>query len=226
MATAVAIPPSKSRHGTVAELVRDLGDIPLSRILLTPSPGTATEADQLRMCESGDCLVELIDGTLVEKAMGAREGFMAVTLIILLGNFVRKQNLGIVGGADVIHRIIDGQNRLPDVSFTAWDTLPEDDAHLQPIADCTPDLCIEILSESNTRKEMDRKRKEYFRGGAKLVWEIEPEDRTVAVYTSPARCKTLRESDTLDGGKVLPGFAMSLAEFFAEPQLNSRPAKK
>jgi len=223
---AIAIAPPKSRHGTVAELVRDLGDIPLSRILLIPPPGTATEADQLRMCESGDRLVELIDGTLVEKAMGAREGFMAAALIVLLGTFVRKHNLGIVGAPDVIHRVVDGRNRLPDVSFTAWATLPDDEAHLQPIADCTPDLCIEILSEGNTRAEMDRKRKEYFRGGAKLVWEIEPEERTVAVYTSPARCKTLRETDTLDGGKVLPGFAMSLAEFFAEPQLNPRPRKK
>ena len=226
MVTAIAIAPPVTSYDTVAELVRKLGDIPLARILLTPLPGTATEADQLRVCESGDRLVELIDGTLVEKAMGAREGFMAITLSTYIMIFVRKHNLGIVGGADVIHRIIDGQNRLPDVSFTAWATLPDDEAHLQPIADCTPDLCIEILSEGNTRTEMDRKRKEYFRGGAKLVWEIDPQDRSVAVYTSPARRKTLRESDTLDGGKVLPGFAMSLAEFFAEPQLNPRPAKK
>ena len=226
MATATAIAPPTASYDTVAELVRDLGDIPLFRILLKPLPGTATEADQLRMCESGGRLVELIDGTLVEKAMGAREGFMAATLISYLMIFVRKHNLGIVGAPDIIHRIIDGQNRLPDVSFTSWATLPEDDSHLTPISDFTPDLCIEILSESNTRKEMDRKRKEYFRGGAKLVWEIEPEERTVAVYASPAKCGTLRESDTLDGGKVLPGFTLSLAEFFAEPQLNSRPAKK
>ena len=226
MAAAIANAPPRASYDNVAELVRELGGIPLSRILLTPLPGTATEADQLRMRESGNRVVELIDGTLVEKAMGAREGFMAATLIILIGNFVRKQNLGIVGGADAIHRIIDGQNRLPDVSFTAWDTLPDDDAHLQPISDYTPDLCIEILSEGNTRAEMDRKRKEYFRGGAKLVWEIEPEERTVAVYTTPVRCKRLRELDTLDGGKVLPGFTLSLAEFFAEPQLNPRSGKR
>ncbi len=226
MATATAIAPPTANYDTVAELVRDLGDIPLSRILLKPLPGTATEADQLRMCQSGGRLVELIDGTLVEKAMGSREAFMAATLIANLVIYVRKQNLGIVGSPDAIHRIIDGQNRLPDVSFTAWASLPEDDSHLAPISDFTPDLCIEILSESNTRKEMDRKRKEYFRGGAKLVWEIEPEDRTVAVYSSAARCKTLRESDTLDGGKVLPGFTLSLSEFFAEPQLNPRPSKK
>jgi len=222
----MTIAPPKRRHGTVADLVRDLGDIPLSRILMNPPPGTATEADQLRMCESGDRLTELIDGTLVEKAMGAREGFMAATLSAYLVIFVRKHNLGIVGGADVIHRIVDGRNRLPDVSFTAWETLPEDDSHLQPIADFTPDLCIEILSESNTRAEMDRKRKEYFRGGAKLVWEIEPEDRTVAVYTSPTHSKVLGAADALDGGMVLPGFTLDLNEFFAEPQLNRRPVKK
>ena len=225
MATMTAKVTTPRTFDTVAELVRELGGIPLGRILLTPAPGSATEADQLRICESGNRLVELIDGTLVEKGMGARESFMAATLIALLWTFVRKHNLGVVGAPDAIHRVAVGQNRLPDVAFTAWETLPEDDSHLKPVADFTPDLCVEILSESNTRAEMDRKRKEYFRGGAKLVWEIDPKARTVAVHTAAARFRTLGESDTLDGGKVLPGFALSLAEFFAEPQLNRRPAK-
>ena len=52
----------------------------------------------------------------------------------------------------------------------------------EQIAGMTPDLAVEILSPSNTRKEMARKRKEYFAGGASLVWEIDPNQREADVY--------------------------------------------
>lgn len=68
MVATLAPPLLRNGYDTVAELVAELGSISISRIVMTPAPGTATEADQLRICESGDRLVELIDGTLVEKA--------------------------------------------------------------------------------------------------------------------------------------------------------------
>jgi hypothetical protein len=36
------------------------------------------------------------------------------------------------------------------------------------------------------------------------------------VYTSPTQLTTLGAADTLDGGSVLPGFALALQELFAE----------
>jgi hypothetical protein len=47
-----------------------LGDVPLSRIIFDPWPGTATEEDLLLMVERDKRLCELIDGTLVEKPPG------------------------------------------------------------------------------------------------------------------------------------------------------------
>jgi Uma2 family endonuclease len=76
-------------------------------------------------------------------------------------------------------------------------------------------LAVEILSPSNTRDEMRRKRQEYFAGGCRLVWEVEPEERTVRVYTSPTRSTLLRENQTLDGGDVLPGFTLPIRRWFA-----------
>jgi Uma2 family endonuclease len=51
----------------------------------------------------------------------------------------------------------------------------------------------------------------------RLVWYVDPSARTVAVYTSPQQGSVLHESETLDGGTVLPGFTLPLAELFAEP---------
>jgi Uma2 family endonuclease len=80
----------------------------------------------------------------------------------------------------------------------------------------SPDLAVEVLSEGNTAAEMDRKRREYFTSGTRLVWEVDPNTRTVAVYTSPEGPLVLDADQTLDGGAVLPGFTLRLATLFAE----------
>lgn len=221
MTTAIAEP------DTLADIIRELGDIPLHRILWHPRPGTAIEADQLRLVDGEPKrLVELIDGILVEKAMGYRESLLAMTLGSILYTFVRFSNLGVVATADAIMRLQPGLNRLPDVSFTAWTSLPSNNAHLQPVADFPPDLAVEVVSEGNTRAEIDRKRREFLAAGTKLVWIIEPEDRTVEVYADPQQpdlMTRLRVNDTLDGGTILPGFTLPLTDLFNDPQLNPRP---
>jgi Uma2 family endonuclease len=79
-----------------------------------------------------------------------------------------------------------------------------------------PNLAVEVLSRSNTPGEMTAKRQEYFAAGVQLVWEINPETRRVVVYRSPTDATTLTATDNLDGGTVLPGFALPLHQLFAE----------
>ena len=109
-----------------------------------------------------------------------------------------------------------GLVRLPDVAFVSWDRLPERRVPDEPIPNVVPDLAVEVLSASNTAKEMARKRGEYFRAGVRLVWEIDPRARTARVYTSESSFTDLAVNDTLDGGTVLPGFTLPLAQLFAE----------
>jgi Uma2 family endonuclease len=78
-----------------------------------------------------------------------------------------------------------------------------------------PALAVEVLSDSNTPDEMARKRQEYFDAGTKLVWEVELDPPAVRVYTAPEQFTTLGIDDTLDGGDVLPGFTLSIREWFA-----------
>lgn len=220
MTTATTV--ATSAPETFADIARRLGDIPPDRIIWLPRP--ATEADQIRMVDGEPKrLVELIDGILVEKAMGNRESLFAMSLGAILYGFVRSRNLGVVGAPDAIMRLKEGLNRLPDLHFTAWANLPASDAHLQPVADYPPDIAVEILSEGNTRAEIERKRGEYFAAGTKLVWEIDPDSRTVAVYTDPNTHTDMTATDTLTGDPVLPGFALPLADLFNDPQLNPRP---
>jgi Uma2 family endonuclease len=73
-----------------------------------------------------------------------------------------------------------------------------------------------VLKRGNAPGEMAVKRQEYCAAGVQLVWEINPRARTVVVYTSPTRGTTLGATDTLDGGRVLPGFTLSVRDLFAE----------
>lgn len=195
---------------TVAELL-DALHVPPQRILLRPAPGQATEDDLI----DNSRLCELIDGVLVEKAMGWYESRLAAVLIGLFERFLEQQDLGFVLDGTGMVRVDPGQVRLPDVSFFTWDRFPNRILPSEQILDFVPELAVEILSPSNTKKEMARKRAEYFAGGGKLVWEVDPEKRTVEVFTSPDESTVLDENATLDGGAVLPGFAISIPQWFA-----------
>jgi Uma2 family endonuclease len=202
----------------LAELLESLGNVPLERIRLRPPPGTATEADVLAAMEAPrKRLCELIDGVLVEKPMGFRESRLAIVLGRFLDLFVTSLNLGMVTAPDGTVRLWTGRVRIPDLAFFSWDQLPGRSMPKDPIPTLAPDLAIEILSRTNTRAEMRLKRQDYFRTGVRLVWEIDPEDRTVTIYTSaetPER--VLIEADVLNGDPVLPGFTLPLRDLFAE----------
>jgi hypothetical protein len=73
---------------TVADLLERLGNIPPQRVRLYPTPGTATEDDVIRVLDRENVPCELIEGTLVEKAMGVEESIIAGLLITFLNQFV------------------------------------------------------------------------------------------------------------------------------------------
>ena len=201
---------------TLADLLEYLGGIAPDRVRFRPPPGTATEEDVLAIHAREGRLYELIDGVLVEKAVGLRESYLASVLITILWSFVRPRNLGIVTGEAGTMRLAFGLVRIPDVAFISWQRLSGRRIPTEPIPALAPDLAVEILSSSNTPGEMARKRQEYFAAGVQVVWQIDPNTRTVEVYTTPEQSTVLRETQILAGGTALPGFVLPLHELFAE----------
>ena len=197
---------------TLADLMRRLGGIPLERIWFHPAPGTATENDVITAELRENRLCELVDGTLVEKAMGFEESRLASMLSYLLISYLEKNDLGICVGADGMTRIAPGLVRIPDLSFISWDNLPGRESPREPIPDLAPDLAVEVLSETNTKAEMTRKVREYFEAGVILVWLIDPRKRAARVFSTIEKSVLVREDQVLDGGAVLPGFVVPLAD--------------
>ncbi len=104
--------------------------------------------------------------------------------------------------------------RGPDVSFWSAERLPLDQEP-EGYPAVAADLCVEILSPGNRWPQILVKLAEYFAAGVRMVWIVDPEDRTVKVYRSVDQGRIYHESAELDGEDVLPGFCCRVAELFA-----------
>ena len=82
----------------------------------------------------------------------------------------------------------------------------------------TPKLAIEVISPTNTIVAVDAKIQKYFATGVEAVWVVFPMTQRIYIYGSPADCQIVGVGDTLDGGKVLPGFSLPVADVFLIPK--------
>lgn len=220
MSTATPPPPfapeQTPRVWTARDLATLFGPIPLDRVRSAPPPGTATYDDWLaEVTRVGKPLIELVDGVLVEKAMSWEASEVGLELAAFLRTFLRGKRLGKLLGADGGLRLAPGRVRIPDISFLDVETVTRSVRSGVAYPETGPTLAVEVLSPSNTREEMTQKTSQYFEAGAKAVWLVDPIARTVEIHTAPSISLTLRETDTLDGGDVLPGFALPLKTLFA-----------
>jgi len=206
--------PPRTAPVTIADLLSRLGDIPPSRIRLHPFPGTATQRDVVSIHDHENVTCELVEGTLVAKPMGLRESLLAMILAHYLNTFIEANDLGFLSGEAGTMNLFGDLVRAPDLAFISFQRLPGSEVRDKAIPRVVPDLAIEILSDGNTAAEMQRKLEEYFAAGVRLVWIIDHRTRSAAVYTSVNQVTRLADSESLEGGDVLPGFTLSLKQLF------------
>ena len=77
-----------------------------------------------------------------------------------------------------------------------------------------PDLVIDVLSPSNSALEMEERVALYLEAGLRAVWIFNPRRRTVTTHGPGGVARTLLADDPLEGGDILPGFRMVVAEAF------------
>jgi Uma2 family endonuclease len=197
------------RPTTLSDIVSRLGDIPLDRIRWDPRPGTATEADATR---NKHC--ELIDGVLVENAMGYPESRLAQVLASYLELWASRTHTGFVIGEGALTRMRTGNTRIPDVYVVRWERVPEREVPQDAISGIVPHLAVEVISPGNTEKEIERQRNEFFASGTEQMWVVRPRSETIDVWSSLDDVTTLNVNHTLDGGTTLPGFRLPVREVF------------
>jgi Uma2 family endonuclease len=208
---------------SIERLRHHFGGIAAERIRLKPAPGTATDNDLCFANDHSSRICELVDGTLVEKAAGSYESSLAMRLGYALNDYLARRPLGVIAGADGMLRLAAGLIRAPDGAFFFWDRIGQQFPR-EPAPDLSPDLAIEVVSKSNTKKELERKIAEYFEAGAQCVWLVYHDKETVDVYTGPRKKRTVKRNGTLDGGTLLPGFTLELGVLFAPPPGADQPS--
>ena len=175
-----------------------------------------TADDLLRLSGEGR-RGELIRGVLCETMpTGHEHGRVVANLVAEIRYFIKPRRLGTVVASDSgvwLERDPDTV-REPDIAFTSADKIPLD-ARISGYSEVVPDLVVEVVSPSNSRGEVHDKALMWLSHGARLVWVVYPETRTLDVYAGGGAVSThVGEDDALDGGDVLPGFSCSLSDIF------------
>jgi Uma2 family endonuclease len=125
---------------TVGDLLKRLGDIPPDRIRFDPPPGAATEGDLIAIQGRKEGLFELVDGCIVEKAVGFREATVTSLLSASVVWYLHGNDLGFGVGPSCLFRVGGGVVRSPSLAFIAWDKLPRRRVPREEITDIVPDL--------------------------------------------------------------------------------------
>ena len=159
---------------------------------------------------------QLINGVLVEMsgATLAHQSFL-LELSLELSAQVRATSIGrIVIAPYDVH--IDRYNTFqPDLMYVSNDRL-----HIleQLAATGSPDVVVEILSDSTRRRDLNEKLPVYAANGVREVWIVDLDAITVTVHSGDgsafAPVRTFAASDTLTSNAI-PGVAVDLGPIFA-----------
>ena len=165
----------------------------------------------------GDEPWEIWDGELrTVPSSGEEASGVAAQVLVSLGIYLRANKIGHVTGADGTYILLRDPDTVvvPDVAFVRWDSRPEGQSRSAKYGPVRPDLAVEVQSPSDEPKDMAEKRRLYARAGVPLLWWVDPAKRTVTVYRLGREPFVLTETDALDGGEVLPGLRIPVAEIF------------
>lgn len=167
--------------------------------------------------EYQDRVLELVEGVIVDMPKPKRiHGVVVAELTFRLTAYVKENDLGEMTSGDpgfVLERNSYGRDTVRglDIAFISKsrELGPPDFSWYE----LGPDLAVEVISPSNKAGDIHLKVMQLLNAGARLVWLVYPESRTVVVYTSDG-ATTLHETDTLSGGDVLPGFQLPVSDIF------------
>lgn len=179
----------------------------------TSHDGSCTMEEYRGLTPSDEYLYELSDGILVrEPRPGRPHGVVVARLCRILVDYADRHGGTVTTETGYVLSEDPLALRGPDAAWSAGDPTPygNGDGFIRG----APDLAIEVVSRSNHASDIQKKVLEYFGGGARQVWVVHPTTRTVVVHLSRSEARILRVEETLEGGDLLPGLSVPVAELF------------
>ena len=180
---------------------------------------TPRQAIRPTRCMVADLLYEIIDGREVAKPiLGALEHVVMSVLAIELGLHAKQHDLGRVVAEGLFRIHPTGRRmRMPDVAFVSKERWGRDRKVTSANGiDVVPDLAVEVVSPTDHAVAVLAKVREYQAAGVVQVWLIYAKGREVHIFEGATGCRIIRADGALDGGALLPGFRLTLAELFRD----------
>ena len=174
--------------------------------------------------EYDDRTVELVEGLIVEMSKpGWNHGEILMLLASRIYDHVRAHDLGRVSVGDtgfLLEQREDGKDTVRGLDFAFISKERAQRQDLSGLTTIAPDLAVEVLSPSNEAVDIRLKIQQLLDAGSSMVWVVYPEMRIVDVHTRSG-ATSLTENDSLQGGSVLPGFQMRVADIFPADNLDA-----
>lgn len=143
-------------------------------------------------------------------------GQCCANIAAILWHFVRSRKCGRILSNDT--GVLLGTNpdtvRGGDVLYWTYERLPE--LPVGAYIPVPPDLAVEVRSPSSEDGDIHEKVVDYLQAGVRIVWVVDPAERTATIYRQPDEGKVLHAAATITGEDVLPGFSCPVADFFLD----------
>jgi Uma2 family endonuclease len=179
---------------------------------IMPAHERLVTAEEFARIPNDDYHYELVEGRVVHMSPpGSRHGVLATRIAMLLAQHADAHRLGAVMTCAGANLAADPDTvREADVAFVRQDRIPAAGVPdgFWPGA---PDLAVEIRSPGDRPSEVGAKVDDYLARGVRLVWVVDPKQKTV---TTQSPRVTLGEDDVLDAGDVVPGFSCPVSRIF------------
>ena len=176
---------------------------------------TVGDLEQLQgiLCEAHlDYQLELVDGKIIIRGPSdIVSSEIGAELVRLLLNWVKPRKLGRVFDSSGGFILPNSNVTAPDVSFVTADRLKQSKRYF---AELVPDLVVEIKSQSDRLKPLREKIQSFIELGAKVGILIDPDKRTVTIYTPKAEPVVLRDGDIISIPELLPGWEIAVTELW------------
>ena len=166
---------------------------------------------------------EIIDGELImSPAPTSGHQWLVGKIFVLLWTFVLERNLGVVLAApvDVVIQRDPLRTRQPDVLYLSAErsgVRGRAELRAMPVLEIPPDLVVEVLSPSDTRRDMDDKLEDYRKIGVRECWLVSPEAETVEVLRLSSEGVETVNIYGIGGtlrSEVLENFTLGVREIF------------
>jgi Uma2 family endonuclease len=145
---------------------------------------------------------------------GFRHGEVCSNIHHYVDNFVRQHDIGrtLTNDSGIITKRNPDTVRGADISYYSYQRVPKGQSPVG-YAGASPEIVFEVVSPSNTRREITFKFGEYLNVDVRAVCVADSQYNVVNVHYADRPTKTLEGDDLLTFDE-LPGFSLPVKRFF------------